>query len=132
MTDDHSRQAQSAERARPAAIQCGDFAEHPQVKRGDEQNIECGSGRDGGQKCYSSCRSRNQAQGILVKEAHKIALGELDAIVRSHNGIGMDPKPVYTPSDTPAAPINANETLEPKQPEHFPKNDRDRREPCKG
>ena len=78
----HARQPEGSDGAGPAAIERRQLAQHAQVDRGDEQDVEGGGRSDGSQKRYPACVTGDDSRGILIEHSHDVALGQPDAIGR--------------------------------------------------
>ena len=80
VADHHAGETQRGKGRRAAAIECGQFAHHAQVLRGDEQDIECGGGRHGGQQRDAPRRMGDDAVRLAVAPVDEVALGKADAV----------------------------------------------------
>ena len=89
MADHHARQPEGADGAGPAAIEGGHLAQHAQVHRGDEQDVERGSRGDGGEERHPARMAGDEGGGIFIEHAHDVALRQPNAVGRRHDVAGV-------------------------------------------
>jgi hypothetical protein len=105
VTGHHARKAHGAERAGPAAIERGQLAQHLQVLRADQRDVQRG-GRHGGDDRHPPRGAGDDAVGLFVQRDHEVALGQLDPVGGVHDGLGVIAQLRHAPAHVGAAGID--------------------------